>query len=360
VWRDWVLLGVIFLAAIIEVLVRPDVTWRPFVFVLCLALGVTLLWRRTHPLTVVLVVFGSATVLDLAARSSGTAPFGLWTMAFALLLPYALCRWASGRDVVLGLAFILGTHVLRQLVTGRPSDVLAGFAFLLTSAALGVAVRYASTARTRQLKEYRLLEREQLARELHDTVAHHVSAIAIQAQAAQAVADTRPDAAVSALRTIEAEATRALSEMRMMVGALRDGGAPDLTPQRGIADLDLLARTGADSPQVRVTVTGDVTSLSPALNSAAFRLAQESVTNSLRHARHARRIDVTVTADDATVRLTVTDDGDLVPAGRSERGYGLVGMAERVALLEGTFDAGPGHDGGWTVTAVLPRTENDR
>jgi signal transduction histidine kinase len=219
-------------------------------------------------------------------------------------------------------------------------------------------VRYASTSRTRQLKEYRLLEREQLARELHDTVAHHVSAIAIQAQAAQAVAGTRPEAAASALRTIETEATRALSEMRMMVGALRDGGAPDLTPQRGIADLDLLARPSADTPQVRVTVTGDLTNLSPALNAAVFRLAQESVTNALRHARHARRVDVTLIADDATVRLRVADDGDQVPVGRSERGYGVVGMAERVALLEGTFDAGPGHDGGWTVSAVLPRTEN--
>jgi signal transduction histidine kinase len=146
--------------------------------------------------------------------------------------------------------------------------------------------------------------------------------------------------------------------MRMMVGALRDGGAPDLTPQRGIADLDLLARPSADTPQVRVTVTGDLTNLSPALNAAVFRLAQESVTNALRHARHARRVDVTLIADDATVRLRVADDGDQVPVGRSERGYGLVGMAERVALLEGTFDAGPGHDGGWTVSAVLPRTEN--
>ena len=90
----------------VEVLVRPDVTWRPVAFVACVLLATTLLWRRTHPLVVVLVVFGASLVLDLAARNSGTPPFGLYTMAFALVLPYALCRWASGRDVVIGLAFI--------------------------------------------------------------------------------------------------------------------------------------------------------------------------------------------------------------------------------------------------------------
>jgi len=355
-WRDWVLLAVVITAAVVEVLVRPDVTWRPFAFVVCILLAVTLLWRRTHPLVVVLIVLGTGLVLELAARTFGPPPFGLYAMAFVLVLPYALCRWASGRDVALGLAFILVTHVIRELAIGRPSDLVAGFAFLLTSAALGLAVRFAVAARRRQVEQYRMQEREQLARELHDTVAHHVSAIAIQAQAAQVVGPSNPDAVSSALRTIESEASRALTEMRTMVGSLRDVAAPPLTPQRGVADVVQLSSTGPEPPKVAVHVTGDVADLAPTVDAAIFRLAQESVTNALRHARHATLIEVSVVGDADGVRLEVKDDGEPTSAARADAGFGLVGMAERVALLDGTFEAGPRTGGGWSVTAVLPRT----
>jgi signal transduction histidine kinase len=357
VWRDWILLGAVVLAAVVEVLVRPDVTWRPVAFVECIVLATTLLWRRTHPLAVVLIVFGVSLILDLAARGSGsgTPPFGLYAMAFALVLPYALCRWASGRDVVIGLVFIAVTHVIRQVATDRMSDLIAGIAFLLTSAALGLAVRYAVASRRRQVEQYRLLEREQLARELHDTVAHHVSAIAIQAQAAQVVSGTNPSAAREALQAIESEATRALAEMRLMVGTLRDGAAPALAPQRGVADLGQLAISGRTPPRIDVRVSGDVTGLAPGIDAAIFRIAQESVTNALRHAREATRIEVSVVGADDVVRLEIIDDGSDSGAVTPDAGFGLVGMAERVALLDGTFEAGPGPHGGWAVSAVLPR-----
>ena len=356
VWRDWLLVAVILVVAVVEVFVRPDITWRPLAFTLCVLLAFTLLWRRTHPLPVVLVVFGVMAVVELAARNSGTPPFGLYTMAFGLVLPYALCRWASGRDVVIGVTFILAAHVIRQVAIGRPSDLLVGFAFLLTSAALGIAVRSIVGSRRRQVEQYRLLEREQLARELHDTVAHHMSAIAIQAQAAQAVGSADPQVASDALRTIESEATRALTEMRAMVGALREVSSPSMAPQRGVADLGLLTSTGADTPRIEVSISGSVAGLSPFVDAAIFRIAQESVTNALRHARQATRIAVTVMAEPDLVRLDVTDDGEHAPAARQDAGFGLVGMAERVALLDGTFEAGPRPDRGWTVSAVLPRT----
>lgn len=356
VWRDWLLVAVIVVAAVVEVLVRPDVTWRIAAFALCILLAAATLWRRTHPLPVVLVVFGSTLVLALGARSNDPEPFGLYAMAFGLVLPYALCRWASGRDVAIGVVFLAVTNVIQQSVVGRPVDVVAGLAFLLTSSALGIAVRAATTSRRRQVEQYRLLEREQLARELHDTVAHHVSAIAIQAQAAQVVGATDPQAAGDALRIIESEATRALTEMRTMVGALRDTTAPALAPQRGVTDLGLLARGGAESPRVEVHVTGDVADLPPTVDAAMFRIAQEAVTNALRHSRRATRIDVRVVATGTSVRLDVTDDGEPVPPSRQDSGFGLVGMAERVALLDGTFEAGARPGGGWTVSAELPRT----
>ncbi len=355
VWRDWVLVAVVLGLSVIEFLVRPDVTWRPIAFLVAAGLGIALLWRRTHPLVVVLAVFGIVTVVDLASAAAPGEPFGLYTMAFVLPLPYALCRWASGRAVIIGLAFVLGTHVLRELVHTNYRDLAFGFPVLLAVAALGLAVRYRESARSRQLEQAKLLEREQLARELHDTVAHHVSAIAIQAQAGRVMAATEPAAAVEALRTIEAEASRTLTEMRFMVGALRSDQAADLVPQRGIADIERLADSAGEIPRVTVQFSGDLDNLRPAVESTVYRLAQESVTNAVRHARNATWIDVRVAGEPDCVRLSVTDDGEDHGSATSLRGYGIVGMTERATILGGTLAAGPRPDHGWAVLAVLPR-----
>ena len=353
VWRDWALVAVLVPTAVLEGVQRPDVTWRPVALVLALVVVLSLLWRRTHPLGAVLVVFGTLTVADTAALVGGAGELGLYTTACILLLPYSLCRWGSGREVVLGLAVILAGSALGVAAdyTGVTDAVLAVIV-VLSPAAIGAGIRLAATSRLREQDQVRLREREQLARELHDTVAHHVSAIAIRAQAGRVVAASDPSAALDALVVIEGEASRALTEMRLMVGALRDDGAAELAPQRGVADIGSLATGGP--PQVAVELSGDLDDLRPSVGAAIYRLAQESVTNALRHSRHASRVSVAVQADDECVRLTVVDDGEL--QGRAGTGYGLVGMAERATLLGGTLDAGPGPERGWTVVAVLPRT----
>ncbi|MDQ0374108.1 sensor histidine kinase [Cellulomonas humilata] len=353
VWRDWVLVALLVPAAVLEGVLRPDVTWRPVALVLALVVVLSLLWRRTHPLGAILAVFGTLIVVDTAALVGGVAELGLYTTACVLLLPYALCRWGSGREVVLGLAAVLVATALG--IAGDYNGVaeaVLGVVFILTPAAVGAWVRLASTSRLRERDQVRLREREQLARELHDTVAHHVSAIAVRAQAGRVVAATDPSAALDALVVIEKEASRALTEMRLMVSALRDDDAAELAPQRGVADIERLAAGGP--PRVAVELSGDLDGLRPAVGAALYRLAQESVTNALRHARYASQVSVAVAADEASVRLTVVDDGEL--QGRTGTGYGLVGMTERASLLGGTLDAGPGAERGWTVVAVLPRT----
>jgi signal transduction histidine kinase len=227
--------------------------------------------------------------------------------------------------------------------------------FLLFPAALGASVRYRASARLREREQVQLREREQLARELHDTVAHHVSAIAIQAQAGRIVAPQSPDGAVRALAAIEEAASRTLEEMRTIVAALRDADEPDRAPQQGVADIERLARDAALGPRIAVELSGDLDALRPSVGAATYRLAQESITNALRHARHATRIDVRVAGEEHCVRLTVSDDGDASAAGRGASGFGLVGMRERAALLGGTLEAGPSPGRGWTVSAVLPR-----
>src|SRR5690606_35765552 len=134
-------------------------------------------------------------------------------------------------------------------------------------------------------------ERADLARDLHDTIAHHVSAIAVQAQAGQAVAD--PERARDVLAAIEREAAAALAEMRTVVGTLRNGDGAELTPQRGIGDLGRLAGTGG-ALAVDVDVGTDVGPIGQPVSAAIFRIAQESITTATRHARGATRVVVRV------------------------------------------------------------------
>jgi signal transduction histidine kinase len=181
--------------------------------------------------------------------------------------------------------------------------------------------------------------------------------VVIRAQAGLATSQFHPDAATDALRVIEAEASRALAEMRSMVRVLRRNQVADLAPAPGITDLAQLGSRSRTGPVVDVAIAGDVTAVPPTVATAIYRLAQESVTNARRHARHATRIEVRVTADDTSVHLRVSDDGDagaLRPP--AAPGYGLIGMIERAELLGGRCTAGPDPGRGWTVTAVLPRT----
>jgi signal transduction histidine kinase len=361
-WWDWALVAFLLLTAALEGIFRTDVPWRPVAIVLAVALVFPLLWRRTHPLAVVAVVFGAVIVLNLVTLINGPdTSVGLNTMIYVVLVPYALLRWGSGREVMIGLPIIVVAGLL-----GIASDfngfgeAAAGFVFLMFPAVLGALVRFWTTERTREIDQVRLREREQLARELHDTVAHHVSAMVVRAQAGRVVAASNPGAALDALRVIEDEGSRTLAEMRTMVGALRDREDADLTPQNGVADIKRLARNVDDQPRVHVGLTGDLDGLGPAVGAATYRIAQESVTNALRHARNATWIDVQVRGDQDTVRLTVRDDGDQVHPSSVNAGYGVVGMTERAALLGGTLEAGPGPDHGWVVDALLPRARPTR
>jgi signal transduction histidine kinase len=363
VWRDWALLAVLASGSALELLLRADRTWWPLVLAVSLVVALTLLWRRTHPLAAAAVAFGTLLAFDVA-RIFAIDATGLFTIAGLLVLPYALFRWGSGREAAVGLGIILGwlpvTHVAdptanAQVGLEQVGTVVGGYGFFLFSAALGASIRFHANARVRDIEQAKLRQRNELARELHDAVGHHVSAIAIQAQAGRALAASNPDRALATLETIEEAASRTLEEMRAMVGVLREGAEPDFAPQPGLADIERLARSVGGWPRVDVQVAGNLSGLNPGLGVALYRIAQEGVTNAVRHARDATRITVQIADEDEQVRLTVRDDGAAGPTGHTPAGYGLVGMAERVSLLGGTLQAGPAPDGGWTVSALLPK-----
>jgi signal transduction histidine kinase len=353
VWRDWVLVGALIPAAVIEGILRPDLPWRVLSVAVTAALVPTLLWRRTRPLAMVAVGFGICGLALLVTRGQ----FAMDTSAYLLLLPYCLYRWGSGREAVAGSGIVLANVVLSVLVGNiSRTDAVGAFIVLFAVIALGSALRYRARARQREVDQVKLLERERLARDLHDTVAHHVSAMAIRAQAGLATVASNPGAAAEALRVIESEASRALAEMRAMVRVLRRDEPADRAPAPRVVDLAGLADGTRSGPAVEVELLGDIEHLPPPVGTAVFRIAQESVTNARRHARHATRVRVRVAVDGATVRLRVRDDGEPVtarPGGAP--GYGIAGMVERAGLLGGVCEAGPDPDGGWTVSAVLPR-----
>lgn len=348
VWRDWVLLAFVVVTAVLEALIRSDLSHPLVAAAIVLAAAPTLLWRRTRPLLMLAIAFGATAVASLLLGDSI-----LYTSGFVIVILYALFRWGNGRALVVGSGILLANPIVSALAGSTWGDIVGEVTFFAIVGTLGVALRFRARARMRELDGARLMEREMLARDLHDTVAHHVSAIAIRAQAGLAVAEQKPEAASDALRVIEAEASRTLAEMRAMVRVLRQGEEPELAPGRVLTDIWQLASTEPGGPRVDVRVSGDTESIPPTVASAVYRMAQESVTNARRHARGASLIEVVVEADAGGVRLRVTNDGEVVPA--TVPGYGITGMMERASLLGGTCESGRAPGGGWVVAAVLPR-----
>ena len=348
------LVGVLLVMVAGESVWRPDVVWRPVAALLAVVIVLLLPWRRVHPGVCAAVGFGSIVAVQILSIGLGSgAPVGLTSSACVLLLAYAAARWGSGRDLVLVVSLLVAVLAVGYHRDYRTiSEAIAEGVILILSVVIGIAVRAQTAARSRELDRVRASERVQLARELHDAVAHHVSAMVVRAQAGRVVAATSPDAAVEALRVIEEEGSRTLAEMRVLVGALREESEASLTPAASVRDIDALADQIVGRPRVVVTFAGDVDDVHPSVAGALYRIAQESLTNARRHASGATSVSIAVQTDGDDVRLVVRDDGAARPG--SGTGYGIVGMTERATLLGGTLSAGPAAAGGWVVEARLP------
>ena len=360
--RDWGLVALIVVAAGVETALRDDLVWREASLAVAVLGAGVLPWRRVRPLVGTALAVGVATAVSLAALASDVRWDGLDTGIFFLLLPYSLGRWGSGREAIGGAGVFTVILTLTAIAGISAGDLVGGVAVLVLAGAVGAGIRYRQIAHRQELAGVRSRERADLARELHDTVAHHVSAIAVQAQAGRALAGTDVDSAAALLEVVEVieeQASRTLEEMRSMVGALRDGDHADLSPPHGVHDVERLARADGPGPLVSVQLTGSLRDLRPSLDAALYRLAQEAITNARRHAQHATHVTVRVVADDECVHLSVDDDGHHGHTSPAP-GFGLAGMAERTKLLGGTFSAGRQPDRGWNVTAVLPRTGPSR
>ncbi len=237
--------------------------------------------------------------------------------------------------------------------------VLVMFIVTVTSVGIGLLAR-SHRLRLRETRQTALAaERRDMARELHDVIAHEVTGIVVLSEAAAAVTDD--PVARQALERIQASSLRALDEIRAMVSTLRadlDEDGPPLAPQiAGAAGLRSLVDEFARSAQPTAVIARiEEIDLPVPVAMAAHRILGEAFTNVRRHASDARTVEVVVTADDSAVTIRVSDDGSGLAGIGGGSGYGLLGVGERAAALGGSAHAGRDEDGRWTVTATLPRT----
>jgi signal transduction histidine kinase len=305
-------------------------------------------YRRRATMCALVVGGGAAAVYGISELPDPITHLGL------LILFGTYVSLASPSRAVLAVAVM--PLIVLSVVLARDSDALdfvGAIVFATGAAVLGELSR----ARREQLQaaQDRLDhavtdERTRIARELHDVVAHHVSMMVVQAEAA-AVTAPNPDAFDGIART----GREALTELRRLVTVLRDADdvAPS-APQPGIADLGLLSeQVRAAGVAVDLHVVGEPRSLPPGVDLTVYRIVQEALTNTMKHAGPARA-EVSLRWHPDAIEICVRDDGNGAAAKPSPRGHGLVGIDERVALFGGTARAGPAPDGGFLVTARLP------
>lgn len=337
-----------------------------------LLLALPLWWRRRRPLLVMVLVASGVMAQALSAPSAE----GLEIVAALGIAAYSVAAYGSRRRAVLGLGVLLladAVHSMNDTNTrsGRASELWATAFFALFFVGCWVAGAWLRSRRESERNALRAsaleheaalavtAERARVARELHDIVAHNLSVVVLQAAGARAQRGDDGDRVHGTLEKIESSGREALVEMRRMLEVLRaeDGSDVDLAPQPGLDRLTSLVegvrRAGLD---VDLTVESSATDVSPALALTAYRIVQESLTNALKHAGHAR-VAVRVRRDLDALVVEVTDDGAGTGASADGSGHGLVGMRERAALLGGTLEAGPLPGGGFGVRARLPLGE---
>jgi signal transduction histidine kinase len=309
--------------------------------------GAALHWRRERPELVMAVVLAAGFGFQLIVPEVVIPIAGLFAIG-------SLAAARPPRVSLLGLAALLALAAMNFFTT-TVDDTLFTMALAAGSWALGEAARNRRKAIREGARRAAGDEQARIARELHDVIAHSVSVIVVQASAADEVFDTRPDQARAALRSIEQAGRDALRELRTLLGGGGTGEPDPIHPQPGLARLDELAEplrlSGLD---VVVRREGEAGELPAGVDLSAFRIVQEALTNTLRHAR-ATRAEVTVRYGDGALELEVRDDGRGSPgAAANGTGRGLVGMRERAVLLGGTLEAGPLPGGGYRVHARLP------
>jgi signal transduction histidine kinase len=354
-------MAVAFNALVIDRTAGGRLTGLAFGAVICVT-AMLRRWNHAWAAVAGLVLFAAAG-LAVALGASPVGPLFGGGLAGLLVLGAAAARALPPRlAAIIGVA---GTAVIGVSETAGPDGffdnrvfwALAGVTAWSAALAIGLYFRYLGFLHRQALETVRRDERLGLARELHDVVAHHVTGIVVQAQAARFAGQDSAGTLLGALAGIETAGTDTLAAIRQLVGLLRD---PDdngavLAAHEPISRL--VERFAEHGPAIdlRLPSSSPSPAWPPEVASTVYRVVQESLTNIARHAPSARSVAVTITCDARQLSIEVTDDASGTPARHPwPGGYGLAGMRERVEALGGKLRAGPLPGAGWAVRASLP------
>jgi signal transduction histidine kinase len=346
-----------------------------------LVVTVPVAFRRVNPVLAV-----SCSCAGLLLHIASSWPEGSLPMS-ALLLTYTVAAWDTPRRAGLGLGVVYGTLFVLGITDTPGLDtlgVVGNVAIFTVAWLIGIALRARRDtleARIREADERANVERQSAARaiaeerlriaqELHDVVAHSMSVIAVQAGVGAHVLAERPEQARAALEAISATSRGTLTEMRRLLGVLRDGdGERSHAPAPGLADVPhLVEDVHAAGVPVTLTVTGSTDCINSGVELSAYRVVQEALTNVIKHAGSPTHVDVSIRHLPGSLAIEVVDDGRGAAAlaavgagaGREDGaqpptgGHGLLGMRERVELWGGELVVGPVAGGGYRVSARLP------
>lgn len=358
--RDAVIAGLFLVAGAAELTLRGS--FQPTDIGGVLLMTAPLFLRRRVP-------FASAVLVATGVAITGKTPTDLHLMLAALLFAmYSLGAHAPDRTAAAATTvalIILSTSAAIRSPDTAVRDIVSIAAVVATAFAVGRAMRgrelsvIASAERAAAIESEREEdlrgaardERGRIARELHDVIAHGVTVMVVQAGAADQVIDHDPARARQALLAIQDTGRQALTDLRRLLGLMRDEDSLSLAPQPGLQELDALVDEirNAGVP-IEVEIRGEPRDLPAGVDLSAFRIVQEALTNVMKHAGAARARVVVSYAPNA-IELEVVDDGRTQAEGE---GHGLIGMRDRVTLYGGTLEAGPSEHGGYRVRARLP------
>jgi signal transduction histidine kinase len=327
-----------------------------------LSLAPIVLSRRWPSLAAAAAMFLSVLILR-----TDNPPLTVASFCIALFL---LAQVVIRRGLLFAVPLVVPFFVISVVRLDGPHNALGSTApllFSLAALAVGESLRrrrlavaaldateeaMAESARAQTVME----ERARIARELHDIVAHHLSVIAVESEAARLTAPELSSHASDRLESIAATAREALTETRRLLGVLREdaAGEAERTPQPGLGQLDdLIDKAEATGTHIRLIREGKVARLPLSTDLAAYRIVQEALTNARRHAPSAD-VDVELSYRDQALHLRIRDHGPGAPGGEPVEGHGLLGMRERAMLAGGTFSVGPAEGGGFEVDVMLP------
>lgn len=338
-------------------------------YVLVLLSGVPLVLRRKFPLGVLLLVAVALAVFYGIGCKTSLGVIGPLLAAYTVGVHKPLPLAAAGTAVATAVIYA-------GAATGTSGLMISAVLFGMTQATIALAAGHVVRLRSQQAGQLRrdrdreaeravTEERMRIAHELHDVVAHHLSVVSVQAGLARYVLDSDPETARNALGTISTATRGSLDELARLLSVLRpqaeDGpaDADRFHPQPGLADLPaLVERIRAAGVQVELTSEGEPRPLSPGAELCAYRVAQEALTNVLKHAPDSAAALVLRHADE-WLELLVSNSAAAAPASADSSGHGLIGMCERAKMYGGTVESGPRPEGGFQVVLRLPRPREE-